>query len=126
MTLEERKQNIIKHMNYCMEARQFLLENNKSKEAQMKIKNGAIKYGGFIMDLESPVAGGTEADWIRLNYDDVYLYLYDECYPYDNGERYEYDPYGEAGAEIIIAESYDDFINQLNNITEDLEEHYNW
>ena len=117
MELFERKKQILQHMQYLLTAREYLLENNKSLEAQMEIK----KNLRLEIEIESPLVGGTTADWIRLYYDDVYLFLH------DNGkEQYQLDPLAEYGGELIDVETYDNFVKELENITYDLEEYYSW
>lgn len=125
MTLTERKKKILCHMKYLLDAKKYLLANNKSLEAQKEIKYNR-RYDGFLIEIgsieiESPVVGGTDADWIRLCYDDVYLFLCD-----DGSEWYQLDPLGEYGGELIDVRSYDDFVSKLKSITYDLEKYYEW
>lgn len=120
MTLTERKKKILCNMGYLLDATKYLLANNKSLEAQKEIKYNR-RYDGFLIEIESPLVGGTDADWIRLCYDDVYLFLCD-----DGSEWYQLDPLGEYGGELIDVRSYDDFVKELNAITYDLEEFYDW
>ena len=115
MTLTERKKKILCNMKHLLDAREYLLANNKSLETQMEIKNNLR----LDIEIESPLVGGTMADWIRLYYDDVYLFLHD-----DGTEWYQLDPLGEYGGELIDVMSYDDFVSELKSITYDLEEYY--
>ena len=125
MTLSERKQSVKRHMEILVEAKQYLQEHNCSKAAQMEIRNDKL-YDGFLVEIESAVVGGTNCDWIRLCYDDVYLYFHGEDILSETKESYEYDPYGEYGAELITADTHEDFLRQLDEISEDLEHHYDW
>lgn len=118
MTLTERKDRIIRNMKYLLDAREYLLAHNKSLEAQTEIKHNR-KYNGLLIEIESPLIGGTNADWIRLQYDDVYLFLHD-----DGTEWYQLDPLSQYGAELIDARSYEEFVEELNAITHDIEEYY--
>lgn len=118
MTLAERKKKILCNMEHLLDARKFLLDNNKSLEAQREIRDNRI-YDGYLIEIESPLVGGTDADWIRLYYDDVYLFLCD-----DGREWYQLDPLSECGGELIDVGSYDDFVRELNLISYDLEEFY--
>ena len=120
MMLTERKKEILCHMKYLLDVREYLLVNNKSLEAQREIKDNR-RYDGFLIEIESSLVGGTDADWIRLCYDDVYLFLYD-----DGTERYQLDPLSEYGGELIDVMSYDDFVSELKSITYDLEKYYEW
>lgn len=120
MTLTERKKKILCNMEHLLDARKYLLANNKSLDAQKEIRDNR-RYDGFLMEIESPLVGGTDADWIRLCYDDVYLFLHD-----DGTEWYQLDPLCEYGGELIDARSYDDFVMELNLISYDLEEYYDW
>ena len=120
MTLIERKKKILCNMKHLLDAREYLLANNKSLDAQKEIRDNRI-YDGYLIEIESPLVGGTDADWIRLYYDDVYLFLYD-----DGTEEYQLDPLGEYGGELIDVRSYDDFVSELKSITYDLEKYYDW
>lgn len=120
MTLTERKKKILCNMKHLLDAREYLLANNKSLEAQKEIRDNR-RYDGFLIEIESPLVGGTDADWIRLCYDDVYLFLHD-----DGTEWYQLDPLSEYGGELIDVMSYDDFVSELKSITYDLEEYYEW
>lgn len=120
MELFERKKQILQHMQYLLTAREYLLENNKSLEAQKDIKYNR-RYNGFFIEIESPLVGGTIADWIRLCYDDVYIFLHD-----DGTEWYQLDPIGQYNEELIDVKTYEEFVKELKNITYDLEEYYNW
>ena len=42
------------------------------------------------------MVGGTEAEWIRINWGDIYIFLCD-----DGNIRYQVDPLGEYGGELI-------------------------
>lgn len=121
MTLTERKQRILRNMEHLLDAREYLLANNKSLEAQKEIRDNRKYDNNFLIEIESPLVGGTDADWIRLYYDDVYLYLHD-----DGREEYQLDPLAECGGELIDVFSYDEFVSELKSITYDLEEFYNW
>jgi len=120
MTLAVRKGKILCHMGYLLDAKEYLLADNKSIEAQNEIKNNR-RYNGFLVEIESPLVGGTNADWIRLCYDDVYIFLHD-----DGREEYQFDPMAEYGGELIDVETYEDFVKELDNITYDLEKYYAW
>lgn len=113
----ERRNSIINHMNILLDCRAYLLMCDKSIDAQFKIKDK--KFDGYYIEIESPELGGPD-DWIRLNYDDCYLYLY------DNGtESYQLDPLSSCGAELIDVGSYREFLEKLNSIG-DIEEYYIW
>lgn len=121
MTIEKRKQSIKKHMGYLLEAKKFLIERNKDVYAQRSIKTGFIRFNSkFLIEIESKQVGGTDADWIRLQYDDVFLFLHN-----DGTEWYQLDPHCEYGAELIDARSEIEFFNAVDNLG-DIEEHYNW
>lgn len=82
------KENLIKQFNYCNAIAEDILQNNKSKEIQ--------EYAKRFAEIESPLVGGTDAEWIRINWGDIYIFL---C---DNGDvGYQVDPIGEYGGELI-------------------------
>ena len=63
------KANLIKQFNYCNAIANDIIEHNKSKEIQ--------EYAKQFAEIESPLVGGTDADWIRINWGDIYIFLYD-------------------------------------------------
>lgn len=99
MTLKE---NLVKQFNYCNAIADDILSHNKSKEIQ--------EYAKKFAEIESPLVGGTDADWVRINWGDIYIFL---C---DNGNvGYQVDPFGSYGSELIDMWgcSKDDFINEI-------------
>ena len=82
------KDNLIKQFNYCKAIASDIIEHNKSKEIQ--------EYAKQFAEIESPLVGGTDVDWIRINWGDIYIFL---C---DNGNvGYQVDPRGVYGSELI-------------------------
>lgn len=84
------KEYLMMQFNYCNAIAADILEHNKSKEIQ--------EYAKQFAQIESPLVGGTgvDANWIRINWGDIYIYLY------DNGSiRYQLDPLSGCGGELI-------------------------
>lgn len=82
------KEYLMMQFNYCNAIAMDILEHNKSKKIQEYVKQFA--------QIESPVADGTDVDWIRINWGDIYIFLY------DNGSiRYQLDPHNGYGNELI-------------------------
>ena len=54
------------------------------------------EYAKQFAEIESPIVGGTNADWIRINWGDIYIFLCD-----DGRIGYQVDPLGEYGSELI-------------------------
>ena len=101
------KNVILEQLNYCNEIVKDILKYDKSKEIQLYAKQYA--------EVESPLIGGTEADWIRINFGDIYIFLH------DNGEiQYQLDPIGNYGEELIdIYGSLNDFIEEIQRLDEE-------
>lgn len=59
------KANLIKQFNYCNAIANDIIEHNKSKEIQ--------EYAKQFAEIESPLVGGTGADWIRINWG-IFIY----------------------------------------------------
>lgn len=96
------KANLIKQFNYCNAIANDIIEHNKSKEIQ--------EYAKQFAEIESPLVGGTDADWIRINWGDIYIFL---C---DNGSiGYQVDPLGAYGSELIDMwdRTEDDFVKEI-------------
>lgn len=97
------KENLVKQFRYCHAIANDIVEHNKSKEIQ--------EYAKQFAEIESPLVGGTDADWIRINWGDIYIFL---C---DNGSiGYQVDPLGAYyGSELIDMWdcTEDDFIKEI-------------
>ena len=96
------KENLIKQFNYCDAIASDIIANKKSKEVQ--------EYAKQFAEIESPLVGGTDTEWIRINWGDIYIFL---C---DNGNiGYQVDPVGAYGGELIDMWgcTKDDFIKEI-------------
>ena len=82
------KEWLMMQFNYCNAIASDISEHNKSKEIQ--------EYTKQFAEIESPLVGGTDEKWIRINWGDIYIYLYD-----DGSIRYQLDPLGGYGSELI-------------------------
>lgn len=82
------KEYLMMQFNYCNAIAIDILEHNKSKKIQEYVKQFA--------EIESPLVDGTDEEWIRINWGDIYIYLYD-----DGRIRYQLDPLGGYGSELI-------------------------
>ena len=82
------KDNLLKQFYYCKAIANDIIKHNKSKEIQ--------EYAKQFAEIESPLVGGTDADWIRINQGDIYIFLYD-----DGSIGYQVDPLGVYGNELI-------------------------
>ena len=76
------KNNLVKQFYYCNAIANDIIKHNKSKEIQ--------EYAKQFAEIESPLVGGTYADWIRINWGDIYIFLCD-----DGHIGYQVDPLGE-------------------------------
>ena len=52
------KNNLVKQFYYCNAIANDIIKHNKSKEIQ--------EYAKQFAEIESPLVGGTYADWIRI------------------------------------------------------------
>lgn len=64
------KEWLMMQFNYCNAIASDISEHNKSKEIQ--------EYTKQFAEIESPLVGGTDEKWIRINWGDIYIYLYDD------------------------------------------------
>ena len=60
----------VKQFYYCNAIANDIIKHNKSKEIQ--------EYAKQFAEIESPLVGGTYADWIRINWGDIYIFLCDD------------------------------------------------
>ena len=116
MNDEERKELILQWMSFLVEARDYIIANNKSLESLKHIAQK--KYDGCFIEVEDERLGNTGGDWVRLNYADCYLFLYK-----DGTEEYQFDPFACYGAEVVIAHSYEDFLSEVDKLT-NIEQYY--
>lgn len=82
------KEWLMMQFNYCNAIASDISEHNKSKEIQ--------EYAKQFAEIESPLVGGTDEKWIRINWGDIYIYLYE-----DGRIRYQLDTLGGYGSELI-------------------------
>jgi len=110
MTLKEK---VINEFKYCNAIAMDIVLNGKSKEVQ--------EYATQFAEIESPLIGGTDANWIRINWGYIYIFLHD-----DGKIQYQFDPFGEYGGELIdVFGTAEDFIQSINLLEEtEIEEYY--
>lgn len=99
------KENLVKQFNYCNAIASDIIANGKSKEVQ--------EYAKQFAEIESPLVGGTDADWIRVRWGDIYIFLYD-----DGNIEYQVDPVGFYYGELIAmcGCTKDDFIKEIQSL----------
>lgn len=100
------KEVIKRQFGYCNAIAEDILANGKTKEAQ--------EYAQQFAEIESPLVGGTDAEWIRINWGDIYIFLHD-----DESSWYQLDGLGEYGGELINAESVSEFMSKLEKVTDE-------
>ena len=82
------RENLISQFKYCNAIVEDIIKYNKSKEVQ--------EYTQGFAEIESSIVGGTDADWIRIHWGDIYIFLHN-----DGKINYQVDPLGEYGGELI-------------------------
>lgn len=90
---------------YCEMIAYDILKNEKSPQVQYYAANHA--------EIQSPVVGGTDGDWIRINFADIYIYLHD-----DGTIQYQLDAEG-SGGELINVFSDEKFNKELDKISDE-------
>ena len=65
------KEWLMMQFNYCNAIASDISEHNKSKEIQ--------EYTKQFAEIESPLVGGTDEKWIRINWGDIYMVKYHFC-----------------------------------------------
>lgn len=82
------RERLISQFKYCNAIAEDIIKYNKSKEVQ--------EYAQDFAEIESPIVGGTDADWIRIHWGDIYIFLHN-----DGKIDYQVDPLDEYGGELI-------------------------
>lgn len=100
------KEVIRKQFDYCNAIAEDIFANGKSKDVQ--------EYAKQFAEIESPLVGGTDADWIRINWGDIYIFMHD-----DGTFWYQLDGLGEYNGELIDSRSISEFMYELEKVTEE-------
>lgn len=111
---KQKKNQIINWMKFLEKCRVVFETEGKSIEVQKKVEN--MTYRGYSPEVESEELDNTGGDWIRLCYEDCYLFLYE-----DGSAEYQYDPNHLYGAEVVRCSTYEDFkecLNELENVVQ--------
>ena len=85
---KKNRENLVRQFNYCNAIVKDIIKHNRSKEVQ--------EYAKGFAEIESPIVGGTDADWIRIHWGDIYIFLHN-----DGKIDYQVDPLDEYGGELI-------------------------
>ena len=90
---------------YCDDIVQDIIRHDASADV--------LKYAQKFAEIENPLLGNTDVDWVRINFDAIYVYVRKE-----NGEyeaTWHLDPEGGYGAELIIMDkaSASDFAREV-------------
>ena len=120
------KEAVLSQFNYCRMIAENIIEHGASEEI--------IKYVKKFAEIESPMTGEIDVAWIRINWGDIYIFIYmDEDAWRKNGTInltgkmcYQFDPCVAYGAELIDTESISEFMEKLDELTEEeiLKHHY--
>ena len=114
--MEEIKAYIKERMDYC---------NAIAKDViQHKACEGVLKHAKKFATIESPVTGEIDAAWVRIEFDDIYIFVFlNEDEYYDNGKvvlsgevSYQLDPNCAYGGELIDVNSIDVFFEKLASL----------
>lgn len=118
------KNNIKKRLNYCKAIADDIIKYNATDDI--------IKYAKKWAEIESPMTKETEACWIRINWNDIYIFVHmdeksyeeDDIVKFTGKVDYQLDMDGAYGTELIDVNSIDLFMEELdklnlNNLDED-------
>ena len=105
------KEAILKQLRHCELIRQDIVKNNNSLEVQ--------KHAQKYAEIESLMVGGTYAEWIRINFECIYVFIH-----LDHTE-YQLDFEGAYGAEMITSKDLYEFVNKIEAMSnKELQEAY--
>ena len=122
--MKDIKEYILERFNYC----RAIAEDIANHGACPGVLNHARKFA----TIETPMSGETDAPWIRVEFDDIYIFIHMDEEAYGNSEvvlngkvTYQLDPYCAYGAELIDVESVEEFFEKLEAADcGELEKHY--
>lgn len=101
------KEIVLLELDHSLSILDDIVKNNKSIDVQ--------GYAKAYADIESPVIGGTDAPWIRIQCGGVYIYDY-----LDSPEvRYQLDFQCGCGGELIDVYSIEDFLQELQKLSDE-------
>lgn len=103
MTLREAT---IKQFEYCKAIAEDIIANGKSLDI--------IKYTKQFAQIESPMTGETQANWIRIQFSNIYIFLHD-----DGRIDYQLDFEHAYGGELIDVDSEEKFFEIFNKYSEE-------
>ena len=120
---ENKKKEIISWMTLLENCKKVFDEEGTSLAVQKKVQK--MKYEGCSCpEVESPELDNTGGEWIRLCYEDCYLFLfYEDDGTYKGKAQYDVTPTWCYGDEIIVEHSYEDFVEAVRNY-KDIMKHY--
>lgn len=79
----------------------------------------SFQKGHREFEIESPLTGETDAEWVRINYNGIYIYIHLDNDNKANGNLwYQLDYIGSYGLELIWTDSITEFMKQLMELTE--------
>ena len=101
---------IKKEFQFCLDIMKDIEKHNGSEEIQ--------RYAQEWAEIESPVVGGTDAPWIRINWDGIYIMMIlDKENHLTDVRMFQLDFEGCYGAELIDCFELEDFYHELNNLS---------
>lgn len=123
--MKDIKDFILERFNYCRAIADDIIRHS----ACLGVLNHAKKFAV----IESPMTGETDAAWIRVEFDDIYIYIEIDEEAYGESEKvvltgkvgYQLDPECAYGAELIDVCSVEEFFEKLEVAdSEEIAKHY--
>lgn len=108
------KTEVIEDLLKCIKIKDEILSDGITKNNIEKLQTNHRSF-----EIESPLTGETMADWIRINYNGVYVFIHLDNENKPSGNYwYQLDYIGSYGLELIWTETITDFMKNLMKLTE--------
>lgn len=114
--MEDIKKLITERLEYCNAIAQDIIRH--------KACEGVIQHAKKYATIQSPMTGETDAAWVRIEFDDIYIFVFlNEDEYYGNGKvllsgeiSYQLDPACAYGAELIDVHTTEEFYEKLSTM----------
>lgn len=111
--MKEIKEFILERFNYCRAIADDIIRHSAC--------TGVLNHARKFATIETPMSGETDAAWIRVEFDDIFIFVHLDEEAYGDNDKivltgkmtYQLDPECAYGAELIDVSSVEEFFEKL-------------